>query len=206
MPNDTTTTGARSYLGCDPGVKGALVLLDAAGGYIDGLSRHEGSETVICQWLRERRGVIAFAAIEKVGAMKMDGRASMFTFGEQAGGLRFALVALEIPFTLVSPQSWQASGRIIVPSKLAADCTGLDDAEAARARSRAANRAKLEHKAAIIEQARRRWPGIPIKSKSEDGGLADAAYLALHARAVHLGLPIALPARKGRASAAECAR
>lgn len=47
------------------------------------------------------------AMIERVSAMPKQGIASTFKFGVNYGGLLMALVAIKIPFELVSPVVWQ---------------------------------------------------------------------------------------------------
>jgi crossover junction endodeoxyribonuclease RuvC len=49
---------------------------------------------------------IDMALVEKVSAMPKQGVVSMFRFGEGYGSLKGILAALQIPYTLVTPQAW----------------------------------------------------------------------------------------------------
>ncbi|MGX4910989.1 crossover junction endodeoxyribonuclease RuvC [Enterobacter chengduensis] len=115
-----------AILGIDPGCSGALVLVTEQGGYIDHLpmptikvgtkSRVNGA--AVAAWVRQYG--ITHAYLEQVGAMPGQGTASMFTFGHAAGVAEGILQGLNIPYTLVTPQSWKKSAGIIGSDKDAA--------------------------------------------------------------------------------------
>ena len=90
------------YIGCDPGKKGSLALLEdgkvsifpfSEDTYIDVLSKVDPRAAVCC--------------LEHVGAMPGQGVTSMFHFGENFGFIQGVLRAYKIPFELVRPQKWK---------------------------------------------------------------------------------------------------
>lgn len=115
-----------AILGIDPGCSGALVMITARGTYIDHLamptikvgtkSRVNGA--AISAWLKKFH--ISHAYLEQVGAMPGQGTASMFTFGHAAGVAEGILQGLNIPYTLVTPQTWKKSAGLIGSDKDAA--------------------------------------------------------------------------------------
>ncbi|EPG9674196.1 crossover junction endodeoxyribonuclease RuvC [Citrobacter freundii] len=115
-----------AVLGIDPGCSGSLVLITEQGGYIDHLamptikvgtkSRVNGA--AVAAWIRQYG--ISHAYLEQVGAMPGQGTASMFTFGHAAGVVEGILQGLNIPYTLVTPQSWKKSAGLIGSDKDAA--------------------------------------------------------------------------------------
>ncbi len=58
---------------------------------------------------------VAFAYLEKVGALPGQGSTSGFTFGTGYGFLRACLVCNKIPFDDVLPQTWQKKFGLIMP-------------------------------------------------------------------------------------------
>lgn len=91
------------YIGIDPGVSGALAIIDgdsAAAMVFDERSYIENLR--LCA--RESRCV---CCLEKVGSMPKQGVASTFKFGVNFGWIQGALMALDIPYELVTPQKWK---------------------------------------------------------------------------------------------------
>lgn len=100
-------------LGIDPGLEGALVLLDTRSGVVlDGLDmptsgektkrRVEGSllADIIRRWRPD------CAAIEAVGAMPGQGVSSSFRFGMAYGAVIGVVSALGVATTFYAPASW----------------------------------------------------------------------------------------------------
>lgn len=92
----------KTYIGIDPGAKGALALLRDGETevvsydperYIAALGRLKSAESVAC--------------VEKVGAMPGQGVTSMFSFGKNAGFIEGILQTYGIPYQLVPPQTWK---------------------------------------------------------------------------------------------------
>jgi crossover junction endodeoxyribonuclease RuvC len=113
-------------LGIDPGVSGALAILDAAGGHIAHLPM-----PVVKMGTKSRVNGAAVAAfvsaypirhvfIEQVGAMPGQGVSSMFTFGHCAGLVEGVVTGLGYPVTLITPQAWKKAAGLIGMDKDAA--------------------------------------------------------------------------------------
>lgn len=113
-------------VGIDPGVGGAIALLDDEGYYAGHLlmptlkvgskSRVNGaalSAFLQCQTLTH-------CYLEKVGAMPGQGSSSMFTFGHAAGLVEGVVTGMGIPLTLVTPQAWKKAAGLIGTEKDAA--------------------------------------------------------------------------------------
>jgi len=104
-------------LGIDPGLSGALAFLDTATGIIavedmptvtvmrNRKEKREVSPQLVAAMVVKRHVEAAF--LEKVNAMAGQGVSSVFSFGRSAGIIEGVLAAFDIPFTLVTPQSWQ---------------------------------------------------------------------------------------------------
>lgn len=120
-------------LGIDPGVTGALVLLDRdTGACVDHClmpTLKVGSSTrlngaALAAWLQKYPD-IGHAYLEKVQAMPGSGTRKMgatgaFTFGHAAGYVEGVVSGAGIPLTLVTPQSWKKQAGLIGQDKDAA--------------------------------------------------------------------------------------
>lgn len=91
-----------TYIGIDPGKTGALAVIEEGiafvtpfdeRGYIDTLLTCDPKQTVVC--------------LEHVHSMPGQGVASVFKFGENFGWIQGVLMALNIPYELVTPQKWK---------------------------------------------------------------------------------------------------
>ena len=90
------------YIGCDPGKKGSLAVLE------DGkVSAYPFSEDAYIAVLGGIDPHQAVCCLEHVGAMPGQGVTSMFHFGENFGFIQGVLRAYRIPFELVRPQKWK---------------------------------------------------------------------------------------------------
>lgn len=96
--------------GIDPGITGALVLIDD-----DGYLKVYGVPTVgkdpdYVRWAQEWASPLKLAAhvwIEKVAAMPKQGVSSTFTFGERYGFILGLVAASGTAFSYVRPQEWK---------------------------------------------------------------------------------------------------
>lgn len=90
-----------TYIGIDPGKKGALAILG------DEIEVYPYDKGIYLERLSQLRGEEAICCLEKVGAMPHQGVTSMFTFGTGFGWLQGVLDAYKIPYELVTPQKWK---------------------------------------------------------------------------------------------------
>jgi crossover junction endodeoxyribonuclease RuvC len=74
-------------------------------------TRRDINHAAICTLLREQMP-IAHAFIEHAAAMPGQGVTSMFSFGRTFGALQMALVAVNIPHTIVTAQAWKKAAGI----------------------------------------------------------------------------------------------
>lgn len=106
------------YIGIDPGLSGALAILDQAGEVVLladlpiirdlSLEWTDGStlQSLILGALDGRRAV---AMIERVSSMPGQGIASSFLFGVGFGSVLSVLQAMTIPLSFVTPAVWKRS-------------------------------------------------------------------------------------------------
>lgn len=95
-------------IGIDPGQSGAAALIGDDRSIIDIMTFAAATPHDIAGAFAEwtDRGPLR-AYIESVHSMTKQGVASSFKFGKHAGLLEGILVAMQIPYTLVTPQTWQ---------------------------------------------------------------------------------------------------
>lgn len=168
-------------MGVDPGASGALVILDTDDRSIVVIDMpttkvKRGPRTVnqvdavaLSHALRLHVTEDMTALVEKVHSMPGQGVASTFSFGRAAGVLEGVLAALDIPFSLIPPQTWTKAMRLF----------GGKDGSRARAQELFPDQAHLFARkkddgradAALIAcyAAERLESGTPIRV-SEDGG------------------------------------
>lgn len=104
-------------LGVDPGLTGALALLDMPYGQhrpplliLEDMPTAKGGrgavilEAALAERIRQLRPDVAF--VELVHSMPAQGVASTFTFGLGYGLVRGVLAGLGVPVTLIPPQKW----------------------------------------------------------------------------------------------------
>ena len=101
---------SKIVIGIDPGANGALAVdLGNEVKVFRFCKIDEGVEAVLrdIKNTAKQHSMECFCFLEKVGAMPGQGVSTMFAFGENFGRCKGALRALQIPFELVSPQTWQ---------------------------------------------------------------------------------------------------
>lgn len=102
----------RLYLGIDPGTSGGVIALDQKSKPSGGIA-FKNTDHDISLWFKDlydlscETNVELVACIENVHAMPKQGVSSSFVFGKSYGFIIGLLTAFEIPFKLVTPQSWQ---------------------------------------------------------------------------------------------------
>ena len=151
------------YLGIDPGLSGALAVLDKDGEIIDifdmptlevisGTSKKQRvNPHGIVSELSLFKDAPIQAIIEQVNAMPGQGVTSMFSFGRSLGILEGVLAGIQIPYTLVTPAVWKRKIQVNA-------C-----------------------KDGARELAMRTWPSkADLFKRKKDDGRAEAALLALY--------------------------
>ena len=100
------------HIGIDPGQAGGLAIIDGTGRLIESYCFKKYTYHDICEQLFVLGGEIykdnsnTRAYIEKVHAMPKQGVSSSFKFGMNYGIVQGLMIALQIPFELVTPQKW----------------------------------------------------------------------------------------------------
>jgi len=98
----------KSYIGIDPGLSGGIsILSEGVKPYAVKMPDTERDVFDLLKSLTNWHDTSPVAVIEKVHSMPGQGVVSSFTFGKGYGALRMALIALEIPFREITPQTWQ---------------------------------------------------------------------------------------------------
>lgn len=106
------------FLGCDPGLTGALAAVDSAGHVhlledLPTITRGKGrvkrelDPAGLAHLLRPIAGDIKLAVVEQVGSMPGQGVASVFSLGHTSGVIAGVISALGIPLQLVAPATWK---------------------------------------------------------------------------------------------------
>ena len=111
-----------SVLGIDPGINGALALLDLTHGLIEVVDMPsvvvrvgKASKTRIAPQalaLYVAAHKPSHAYVEAVHAMPGQGVSSMFTFGQAFGQIEGVLAALGVPVTYVTPTAWKRAMQV----------------------------------------------------------------------------------------------
>jgi len=149
-------------VGIDPGISGALALMNAEGrvvSVVDMPTIHSGTKNIVNEvelgfilraWANIEGGLRG--VVERVGPRPGEGAAGAFSFGNNFGCIRGSLGAVGVPFFLVMPAVW----------KKAMHCPAEKDG----ARLRAGQ---------LLPDAAHHWP-----LKKHDGR-AEASLIALYA-------------------------
>ena len=152
----------KHFIGIDPGLSGAVGVLDAGGRFV---GCHDMPVSISTTGRRAlcpaglaatlRLYPDAFALVERVGARPGEGAVGAFSFGQTYGGILAVLASLGIPHDIVQPATWKR--RAGIPA-------GAD-------------------KAVSISTALRRVPDAqPYLTRKKDDGRAEALLLAIQAR------------------------
>lgn len=141
-----------NVVGIDPGKKGGLACV---GDLNIGIKMPISGKDIDCRAVRDFliKTAPELVVIEKVHAMPGQGVTSMFSFGEAYGTVKGIVDAMEIPYKLVTPQSWKK--KVLAGTK--------------------------KEKTDAIDFCRRRYPEIsliPGNCKTPQDGIADAICIA----------------------------
>lgn len=150
-------------LGIDGGLDGGLVMLNDAGQVVDARimptinvrdGKREYDEQALCKHLK----CATSAFLETAQAMPGQGVSSMFSIGKGYGLMRGILAALQVPYTLVHPKTWQKVMFADLP--------------------------KQDTKALSVIVAGRLWPGQDWRPsercRKAHNGMTDAALIAMY--------------------------
>lgn len=95
-----------TYIGIDPGAKGAFSIIKDDGTIISHSFEEDTFDTFISA-MDELEHQNCICCLERVTAMPGQGVTSMFNFGQNFGFIQGVLRAYHIPFELVRPQKWK---------------------------------------------------------------------------------------------------
>lgn len=98
--------GEDLFLGHDPGLLGAMVVLTRKGEMVSFI-KGDATDQDLSDWIGQYSKRIRLAVSEKVGAMPGNGSASMFKFGFTTGLIRGMLAAHGLRRETATPQVWQ---------------------------------------------------------------------------------------------------
>ena len=105
-------------IGIDPGLNGAIAFFHIEKGHLSIVDmptvevkrgakmKREVSPAMLAHIIKMAEGV-EHSIMERVGAMPGQGVSSVFAFGRSTGIIEGVLAALQVPTTIVTPQTWQ---------------------------------------------------------------------------------------------------
>lgn len=160
------TAMEKIYLGMDPGCKGALSII-YQDGTIESFSFVHFSWQEICRELSvaNDKGV-CYAVVEDVHSVFGSSAKSTFEFGYNKGILVGILTALQIPYSMIPPKTWQ--------NGVWERCDKVMDGT------------KVKTKETSINCAQRIFPDVDLRlserGKKPDDGICDSLLMAEYAR------------------------
>jgi len=101
-----------TFIGIDPGSKGGVSVITDKEVY-SYIYSDENLKTTLTEYKDDK----VFCVVEKVGAMPGQGVTSMFNFGKAFGYILGMLEANNIPYQLVTPQTWKKEFMLIHKDK-----------------------------------------------------------------------------------------
>ena len=171
----------KHYIGIDPGSKGYISVLDDGGAFIDSLAIEDSTDQDIVQFFKSEMssGNRYVATMEDVHSMPGQGVATTFAFGRNVGFLQGILVALQIPYTLVTPRKWQKEMWI-----------AADHVETTIKDKKGQPKRIVLPKPTSINAATRLFPSVDLRkserSKNPHDGKCDSLLIALYAKRINL--------------------
>jgi crossover junction endodeoxyribonuclease RuvC len=164
------------YVGIDPGKSGAYAIINEDYAIVSyGLFDKNNSLIALRKTFPDTH---TRACLEAVHAMPMQGVTSMFSFGENFGFWKGVLEALDIPYILTPPQTWQKAVLDTMPTPYP-KIKGETPTEASRRKAKNT----LALKAHITGFARRQFPAREAAlSIKRNQGVADALCMALYVK------------------------
>jgi crossover junction endodeoxyribonuclease RuvC len=104
-------------LGIDPGIRGALAIVEIANGVMPQLidvldvpvigagAKERVNSMLVWDWLAQH--VFEHALIERAGSMPGQGIASTFKFARAVGALETVIACRDIPYSIIEPAVWK---------------------------------------------------------------------------------------------------
>ena len=171
----------KHYIGIDPGSHGYIVVLDEEGKYLNSLAIEDSTEQEIAQFLYAVKAAqpACTCAMEDVHSMPGQGVATTFAFGRNVGFLQGILVALQIPYTLITPRKWQKEMWI-----------AKDMVYTVRKDKNGEDKRQVAPKPTSINAATRLFPTTDLRksdrARNPHDGKCDALLIALYAKRMNL--------------------
>lgn len=165
VPKKPVIEWGTSYMGIDPGKKGAIAVLYGSTKQLFKMPVTESDIWAIFKSWHNDDGndTHTIALIEHVHSFSGQGVKSMFTFGLGYGGLLIAMTAAGIPFEMVQSKEWQKHFGIVYTKKAGAAKVDRNKV-----------RKELKHKAMI--KAQRLYPGLDGITAETADALLIATY------------------------------
>ena len=171
----------KHYIGIDPGSHGYIVVLDENGEYVSSCAIEDSTEQEVSNFLH-MAAPFSFpvaCAMEDVHSMPGQGVATTFAFGRNVGFLQGILVALQIPYTLVTPRKWQKEMWI-----------AKDMVFTVRKDKHGEDKRQVAPKPTSINAATRLFPTTDLRksdrARNPHDGKCDALLIALYAKRMNL--------------------
>lgn len=169
----------KHYIGIDPGSHGYIVVLDEEGKYLNSLAIEDSTEQEVARFVFKWSRAEAVALMEDVHSMPGQGVATTFAFGRNVGFLQGILVALQIPYTLVTPRKWQKEMWI-----------AKDMVYTVRKDKHGEDKRQVAPKPTSINAATRLFPTTDLRksdrARNPHDGKCDALLIALYAKRMNL--------------------
>ena len=171
----------KHYIGIDPGSHGYIVVLDENGEYVSSLAIEDSTDQDIVQFFKSEMssGNRYVATMEDVHSMPGQGVSSTFAFGRNVGFLQGILIALQIPYTLVTPRKWQKEMWI-----------AKDMVYSIRKDKHGDDKRQVAPKPTSINAATRLFPTTDLRksdrARNPHDGKCDALLIALYAKRMNL--------------------
>ena len=171
----------KHYIGIDPGSHGYIVVLDENGEYVSSCAIEDSTEQQVANFLHYvvPAGYHCTCAMEDVHSMPGQGVATTFAFGRNVGFMQGILVALQIPYTLVTPRKWQKEMWI-----------AKDMVFTVRKDKNGEDKRQVAPKPTSINAATRLFPTTDLRksdrARNPHDGKCDALLIALYAKRMNL--------------------
>lgn len=171
----------KNYIGIDPGSHGYIAIVTEEGECINSLAIEDSTEQEVAQFLYAVKAArpACTCAMEDVHSMPGQGVATTFAFGRNVGFLQGILVALQIPYTLVTPRKWQKEMWI-----------AKDMVYTVRKDKHGDDKRQVAPKPTSINAATRLFPTTDLRksdrARNPHDGKCDALLIALYAKRMNL--------------------